>query len=532
MTARAPPGNPTSARLLRVVSLLAAQVDPEGARTRSLDPLREDVRELLDEEGFRLSKAVQSLLSSAVASLSSATSTIPYLDCLSALSAITSALPLLVYPSSPRPSSFSRLPAELVTCIIDFCQDEDLRLRQNTNFALSSTCRALYTAVRPILAAELHLFTARQLERVATRCKKDALSFRRVETLSVDLELAEIERQPDSRWAGRLLFPFVADLKNHGCLRSLHVRFRPPHPPSLRNGVRIDNASEYFFAALGLDPETWQEITCGTELSGLDELVLAMLEDYPDETIAALVRESGATRLRLGDSSAPHLVSATAIDRALPGGIRESNEGLAEQYEQLAMPFAAFHPATLSSILLSPTGPPILQHFEATFRLRDFDEDLDALLDLLRGLAPSLRHFCGRFKRTEHDLDDVDDFQTRLAGVLRSCEKLEHLEIGGSIIDERIAPELDNFPSLRTVVFLPMGSILEPDVLLCTLPTGCPTLRQITVCTPDISQCNSQDPWSEHNLSYGIWRGERANIQVRYEERAVEWDWVASNRDE
>lgn len=83
--------------------------------------------------------------------LSAATTSLPYTTALPLLTSLTRAAGLAA-SSPPSPSPFSLLPNELIARVVHFCQDDDFRLRQNTNLALASTCRAFNCAAQPILS--------------------------------------------------------------------------------------------------------------------------------------------------------------------------------------------------------------------------------------------------------------------------------------------------------------------------------------------------------------------------------------------
>ncbi|GAA5862838.1 hypothetical protein JCM8547_006565 [Rhodosporidiobolus lusitaniae] len=147
---------------------------------------------------------------------------LPYRTGLDALGTLARALSLLSRPSSPSPPSpFSRLPAELNARVVHFGQSDDLRLQQNTNLALSRTCRALYLAVRPILAAELHLFKPGQLER----------------------------RRNDGSWTGKLVCPLIEVLGERAQLDVFDMKLNlGPSPPA------PDLVDDEMWSAFGCHP--------------------------------------------------------------------------------------------------------------------------------------------------------------------------------------------------------------------------------------------------------------------------------------
>lgn len=95
--------------------------------------------------------------------LSTVTSALPYPSAISLVAKISTVADLLLSSSPLSTPPISNLPAELFSRIVHFCQDDNVRLRQNTNLALSRTSRSFYLAVQAVLAAEAHLFTTSQL---------------------------------------------------------------------------------------------------------------------------------------------------------------------------------------------------------------------------------------------------------------------------------------------------------------------------------------------------------------------------------
>ncbi|GAA5941944.1 hypothetical protein JCM10213_004343 [Rhodosporidiobolus nylandii] len=463
------PAIDASTRLLRVASHLLLEVDPvKGGKAKALGLVVDELKDLLDHETLRLPAAVQSLLCSAITSLSSDIPTIPYPDCLYALSAISSALPLLVSPFSPRPSPFSYLPAELVARIVDFCQDEDFRLRQNTNLALSYACRGLHRVVQPILRTEMHLYTTGQLERAMEKAQRTPIKALQVRELTADLSLPEIARQPDGRWAGRHLPRLISVLSQTKALRKLRINFRPSDPAS-DSEAGEDPGDEVLFA-VGLDVGEWEGLfSPRKEMRRVEDLSLPALDKT--DTCVPFVRtlfgpSSRLQHLRIGNASHPHTVDEDDLTD-MQQQYEKSFEGrggplkVYASLRTLALPYFAFQTAKF----LPFTLPQNLEHVEVTLLLEDtLRVEVVRLSDLFTQLAPSIRHLVLRVKREGCSAAEAETICNVLQSGLRSCTKLRHLELGGHIIAASFLEEVGLLHPARTFVLLPHSTEhFEPE---------------------------------------------------------------------
>ncbi|BGP12947.1 hypothetical protein JCM10213_004369 [Rhodosporidiobolus nylandii] len=526
MATLAAPAIDASTRLLRAASHLLLEVDPvKGGKAKALGLVVDELKDLLDHETPRLPAAVQSLLCSAITSLSSDIPTIPYPDCLYALSAISSALPLLVSPSPPRPSPFSRLPAELVAGIVDFCQDEDLRLRQNTNLTLSRTCRPLYTAVRPILAAEVHLFTAGQLEQVAKKAEQASYA-RLVRVLTADLSLSDIARQPDGRWAGWQLPGLVRLLGQAGSLRKVDIQLRPSGKP-----VEFDSFDE-ILPAVGLDANEWEELFYPRKsLPTVEELTLPVLSPGITERpfFRALLKPSSRLKhLRIGHPSHPHTLDRGRLARAAAAYKvwHDERGGAAKAYSSfrtLALPFFPFYPLDFVRF----TAANKLEHLELCLFLDGaVNVHLAPLAELLANLAPSIRRLVLRIKRPGCTVEDASAVCGVLWPGLQACSKLEHLELGGDVVGVDILKKTGMLPSVSSFVLLPhAGDHLEAEDAAQEMKSLW-RLKSFTICLPSAAPVEGGGTWSERALRILTETCRIGRTAFKIEGREKEYEWL------
>ncbi|GAA5977400.1 hypothetical protein JCM11641_000086 [Rhodosporidiobolus odoratus] len=324
----------------------------------------------------RFSQDLRQHLDVAISSLSTSSSTVPYVQCLDAQAAMVAALRLFASPLPIRPSPFFRLPSELVSHIVQFCQDEDLFVRQSTNLALSRTTRSLYRAVRPILRVEVHLFTAQQLERVSRNFKEHDFATSAIESLPVNLKLCQIKRPPDERWAGRLLFPLLSQYRAKESARVLHIHLAPSDSDGEIDEDEVFwQRQEEMMHALRFAGKSSANELRGWRFRILDELEMSFISGYSMYELVGFIADPPPflQRLALGTGS--------------------------EQFTHLKLPFFDFSPADFTSLLLPPTfsGPSALEHLEITFSIIDFQSDVGSLVNLL-GRLPSLRDLSLRTK--------------------------------------------------------------------------------------------------------------------------------------
>ncbi|GAA6043547.1 hypothetical protein JCM8097_001216 [Rhodosporidiobolus ruineniae] len=498
-----------STRLLRVLASLAAQLDPvEGIKATTLRGFAEDIEDIRKEHGESLSSEVLALFDQAKSTLSpSGDVPVSYLDAISAHETLSTALRLLASPPPPStPSPFLRLPTELVARIVSFCQTDDLRLRQNTNLAVSRTCRLFHPHASPILAREMHLFTPGQIERAdaLTGAMSDGVLDRTIEELTVGVSLAEIKRQPEGCWAGRLLEAVVTFLVDRGDLRKLHLLF---HPSPRRENEMHPATSVYkteVLQALGMREWRWEHFP------KVEDLCLPTIWEvqYP-----LFDPPSSLRRLRLGGTAPPQTADPTSLRRARERSERQHEKrrrtnpkSSRPDYEVLAIPYFAFFPRDLEPLVLPVAGEaPCLTHLEAALELEDLERDCLALARLLTALAPSLRHLALRLRYAYSEQDH--NFEQHVLPALQACTLLEHLEVGGLQSDlgdsrcHRMSEFMDAVSSLcllQTLVLLPF-----PDGSDCrslpryidSLPLG---LHTLVLLTPDLSTAREYDGWNEH----------------------------------
>ncbi|GAA6035333.1 hypothetical protein JCM8097_008819 [Rhodosporidiobolus ruineniae] len=500
MSALPPSAVDASTRLLRVLASVAAQLDPvKGIKATTLKALAEDVEDIRKEHGESLSSDIRQLLSTAVATfISSSTPAVPYSNCHPAYTALSQALPLLLLPprppSPPRPSPFLSLPAELVAHVVGFCQTDDLRLRQNTNLALSRTCRLFHRVVSPILAVEMHLFTAGQVEGAYEKVK----TMSSLTTLTIDVSLDDVERKSSDRWAGRCIPPLIDHAARLGAgVVHLHIRA----PPSLDLHAPANNAVAYANAvqqALGIGGSGWAPpIRMVTDLC---------LPDVRGITTSNLpYRPSTAfKRLRLGTTSPPSHSRADHAHRALQASRIGQDAGESPKsyaYEVLALPHRLFYPEDALPLLLPPVLPaPTLTHLEIAFQLADVDRDCRTVARILRDLAPSLRHLAVRIQRQDAEWEDKEEVQDTVFPALRFCTKLEHLEVGGNVVTFDYFLAAKSLPHLRTLVALPSDDPNTTDLIsyASKLP---PSLRTLVVYVQDLSSTSSMSTFNNRVLS-------------------------------
>ncbi|GAA6035217.1 hypothetical protein JCM8097_006424 [Rhodosporidiobolus ruineniae] len=426
-----------STRLLRVLTSLTAQLDPvKGIDAKTARRTAEDVDDIVEDYGTSLSSDICQLLTSASSSLSAlSTSIVPYSACLSAHLSLARALSLFADSPPTRPSPFSRLPTELVDRIVELCQggddDGDMRLRQKTNLALASTCRAFHRSAQPILRREVHLFTL---------------------GLLCDLSIQELKLRNDGSWPGRHVETVLPELSK---LEVLHVHFRPSMPfTQYRNG-----SEDQVFQALGLEEDMWNYLFDKPTLRDLRMPLFAQhqLSDYAFNKVP-FNPPPHLTRLAIGhrdypldlDLWVPHLVQ-------LPGYPRGHN------YTHLSLPWLPIQPSDLLELIRpAPDLVSNLVHLEVLLMFYDdAAAAVDDLEELFAYLAPSLRSLTIRADKDREDdwtPDERDEVTDGLCMALSQCKLLEHLEIAASTpclsTDFSVNLSRAHPPNVRSIVFL------------------------------------------------------------------------------
>ncbi|GAA6005599.1 hypothetical protein JCM10207_005265 [Rhodosporidiobolus poonsookiae] len=546
MDAHDPPHVALATRLLRVVSLLSGQLVPStglkaSAAALVVDELKEVWRRTsgacrrctlsafltFSPPLTLLPQDIRQLLDTAISSLSAPTSIVPYLIALNSQLGLMAILPRLALPSPPSaPSVFSRLPAELVTHIVRDCQDDNLRLRQNTNLALASTCRAFHAAVQPIVRREVHLFTPGQLERAHHSFPRRSTRAAGIEVLSVDIGPEELDLT-DASWPGRHLSTLIARCES---LQSIRLRFGSATSSNYPLPV---NDIWSTMSALGVDwYDFMEEIAALPQLQSLDVPVwneeLGVV--YPSRNW----HKPGAKlrHFRLGESTQPVDFSAEDTARHIEdyGWLSRPHP-----YTTLATPFIPFFPKNFLPFLELSPATPSFEHVEVLFELRDLTTDLEHLDDVFRCLSSRIRHLVVRFRtfdRATVPSDGILLFGTRLSRALSQCAKLEHLEFGGALMSNQLFEGVlkADLPALHTLVLLPFeyGRL----ALELSVPTCISALRdhargrRIVFCAPRLVEQMLDDPFESSSLAYALNSTEEWGVRFEVEERIAEWAWV------
>ncbi|GAA6035325.1 hypothetical protein JCM8097_008816 [Rhodosporidiobolus ruineniae] len=454
-----------TARLLRVVGALITLVDPKkGVKASLLSGLVNEIKEVAEECGSSLSSDVRQRFTSATSSLTSSVDTfVPYTACLSAHVSLARALQLLAVPSPSSAPPFSKLPVELVAKIVKHCQVDDVRVRQATNLALSRTCRFFRPSVLPILKAEMHLFTPRQLEVVAKQIRADERGYPALKHLTVDVELDAIQLQQDGSWPGRRI-PYVVDaLLDTAPLETLHVHIRPT--PSVNLLAAANSVSEYTAAieeALALEPDGWH-----IQVGSVADLAVpcALSIDYGNLFGGFAVRDgvSSIRRLRVGTSGPPPCTADAVEFRHLRILYDDQQAKRAQQgqdthgfaFETLALPYHLFYPADLLPLVF-PTWSlsPTLTHLEVALSISNMQIDSKTTAHILTCLAPSLRRLTLRLVFNTNYIVDFDVFENLVTPALKECTRLEHLKLGGNALDVTILNAVRVLRRLQTLVIL------------------------------------------------------------------------------
>ncbi|GAA6005572.1 hypothetical protein JCM10207_005254 [Rhodosporidiobolus poonsookiae] len=503
-------------RLLSLVGVLASSTDPvDGIEQSMAQAVKGEVEGLLRDT--RMSWNTRQHLLSAASSLSSNALTLS--TSLSALQHLANALKAAEEASASTASpAFSRFPAELIAHVVRDCQDNDPRLRQNTNVALASTCRAFHVAVQPILRREMHLFTPGQIERAYRSVEDFSARTRAVVVMSVDVGPDKLSWQGDGSWAGRRLPELIAQCDH---IKALRLRFETMD-------YAASNALGHLHYLLGLDYEhtyfDW------LELPHLRELDLPLLDngDNISFSLERLFKPPANLRsFRLGDGSCPIYTSAAEIDRTIHSGeIEVSNEDVTH-YELFCAPFLAFFPSHLLRIIRRPVDDPDprLQQLEITIVLNNYAGDVDSLCDAITALSPSLRHLALRLKCTTSRLFNQNAFDDKLLSALQTCS-LAHLEIGGKPISLSTLERISRLRTLRTLVILPIPDTppvnhLRWDVLNCADPP----LERLVICIRKIT-LDSYAGFERAAAIANMLDFEFAPGTVEVEERQAEFEWL------
>lgn len=492
-------------------------------------------------------------LDCAISSLASSLPTATYPDCLRAHVAIACALQSLASPSLPSTprNSVARVPAELLFRIIDFAQSEpDRRVLQNLNVALSMACRTTNRQVKPILEKHKDIFTPLQLERLAALARNTDTGEGKVESLTVDLHLDDLKAK-GTKWIGRLFQPYLEHLFRTGKLRSVRVYLRSSdYARGVPDGYHDAYETKYgeeVLQALGLDEGSWFDVLSSWSLDGIEVLELpALSASHADNCIphrSLFEKPSTLRTLRLGRQFPPYLFNPANFhrDRTLHERMQASRweQGkplIDPTYDEFSLPFFAVQPADLVPLVLpsDPSAQPSLRHLEITLRLNNLQADLNLVCEIFSRLAPCLTHLVLRFKFEEDDdtrYDSIRTFHTTFGPALSKLTALEHLELGGKLVECEIRG-VSELPSLHSFVLLPMdeqANLYEIIDDLAALPS---TIRTLTVCTPELARQDTHGYWSRLNVRRIIEGCEKPGRSFKLEERPAEYAWLNSTADE
>ncbi|GAA6035317.1 hypothetical protein JCM8097_008814 [Rhodosporidiobolus ruineniae] len=535
-----PPAVDASTRLLRVLASLAAQLDPvKGIKASTLRGFAEDIEDIRKEHGESLSSEVRQPLATAVSCLSSfADATVPYADCLPAHTALSQALPLLLVPlrppSPPRLSPFLRLPTEVVARIVDFCQDDDLRLRQNTNLALSRTCRLFHRAVSPILDGEMCVFTTGQLDRLAVVVAAQELNNDVGYDPTVPVRLSvQIDPKSLSQLGGeslgstllRLAKSFQADVLNGG-LRRRVVSGSLPAFEDLHHLVGMSGDDFCDFVLYDWPSSTTLTLpVCGAN------------EDYGISVVDALLR-TPCTSVYLGAAAVPYEIAAVDIDLAIDRHVGFDDDITLSHLVVLAAPYLRFPPSDFLDFI-SHAAPnfdidsqpvpcdPALQHLEIAFNLDHAATYPDQLPAIFTFLAPTLCHLSlrlrDRFVMTEKKASIVQ----QLVDALKLCTNLVHLELGGHGLDQDdIFSVATSLSRLHHLTPLPLPHSFYFPGLPHSFHTLPPSLRSLVVCVPANLNLDKEGQDEKSPLNQCLEVCDARGVELRFEQRVAEERWL------
>ncbi|GAA6043543.1 hypothetical protein JCM8097_001214 [Rhodosporidiobolus ruineniae] len=503
-----------STRLLRVLASVAAQLDPvKGIKATTLRGFAEDIEDIRKDQ-FDL--------------FSFERRPGPYLDAVSAHETLSTALRLLASPPPPStPSPFLRLPTELVARIVYFCQTDDLRLRQNTNLALSRTCRLFNRHASPILAREMRLYTPGQVERADAAT--DALCARRrkirIQELTVDVKLDEIKRQPDGSWPGRRLKLLITWLLDRNCLSTLYLHVRTPADATATALAEPEQHATRVLNALGMDHREWW-----WQLPDVQDLHLPAVPSSRDE-YSLFGPPDSLRRLRLGLSSPPYRCDPEKLrrareyhDRLQARRAELDEEPLEARFEVFAAPYHTFFPDDLRALVVPTCRPVTLTRLDVVVRLVDIRQDAHDLASILHALSPTLCHLALRLRYRGLFESAIDK---AVLPAVAACKRLEHFELGGADAGEGTMQAfvdcLDSLPLLRTLVLLPLSPIfhLYFPITYRKLPT---TLHRLVVYPPDLLAHDSWATWTGGFTDRVMEFCEDNKIELTLKEDKAEWE--------
>ncbi|GAA6005618.1 hypothetical protein JCM10207_005272 [Rhodosporidiobolus poonsookiae] len=402
-------------------------------------------------------------------------------------------------------------------------QDDDLRLRQNTNVALASTCRAFHAAVQSILRREIHLFTPGQVLRVHAAFRQESSRALGVRSMTLDLGLDQLHRQRDGTWAGRHIGSII---RRFVSLEALRIRFGSDHqsnsslPPELY--FRVESA-------LGFSEDEWVEsYWTWRDHPKLFHIDVPLLSSalYNTLPIDDIFRPPANLRhLRIGDSSVP-LATQVVMSHRDEWPPEEEEEDAPFRWESFCAPFVTFNGSTLLRLVgqVPPNPTPSIRRLEITFYAEDLRDDLDSLGRALTGAIPTLKHLSLRLRtRSLAGRNETYAVCTQTLLPFFRASKLRHLEIGGNIVClEFVATSIYPLPSLHPLTVLPMDD--TPFDLIDLMYHLTRTIRPLVLCTP---------AWRDDNIFHdqawvrmALETSEKLGIELIIEERPAEFAWL------
>ncbi|GAA6035330.1 hypothetical protein JCM8097_008818 [Rhodosporidiobolus ruineniae] len=337
-------------------------------------------------------------------------------------------------------------------------------------------------------------------------------------------------RHSGESWAGCRIPTLIDNLLRQTSLSSLHLHVRPAS--SLDVGAAANDAEKYernLMQALALDDYGWD-----LQYRNLADLYLPgigvtsaydlLFKPFP------FLR-----RLRIGTSSPPrssrlagpeHHHGARCQYKSSVQAYRSVQGGSPQPLEVLAVPYHLFFPSDLLPLVLPPfLSAPILTHLEVAFRLRDVLQDCGTIADILRRLAPTLSHLTLRVQCPDVQQFNIQTYEATVTPVLRTCTKLEHLEVGGNCVDYGFVHAASHLPRLQKLVILPCPEA-DHFGLLSDFDHLPPSLRSLVFYVPPLSSTGPYDMFSNHYLYDVMSRCEGGSVALEFREDVAEAEWV------
>ncbi|GAA6043552.1 hypothetical protein JCM8097_001218 [Rhodosporidiobolus ruineniae] len=423
---------------------------------------------------------------------------------------------------------------------------DDLRVRQDTNSALSRTCQAFHRAVSPILAAERHIFTPRQLLAVASALNLDAADDAKAETknasqirqVSIMLTTEQLERNPGDSWCGRLVEPLGLQLFTRSGCKSLRLRFHPEASQTPVDDIMITPQPRYnsLLRACGMSVSDWCGFLeeCFKNLEEVEVPVFGRNFLFTASLLDGILNFRSVTAARFGTSAVPYEFSSEDVKLDLEQLDHRGTTFDICHLELLSAPFLNFAPTDFLPLIRPslPSSPPRLRHLDITFELvaepSDLETGLSALTAIFAALAPTLRRLALRIRFDGYNSRDAETANRGVATAIALCTRLEHLEVGGRPLRDDLLPlVLPSLPRLQHLSVLPLLGLFDiyriPDLLADHLPSG---LRSLVLCVPDDVELDADAGWTERPMRRAVELCARRTIRLELEARRVEERWM------